>query len=352
MPLLELLQVAVGRRDALSQAPSAAEWEWLFDMAKRQGLQGVLWDAVCRLPEGQRDDLPVAVARAWEGRALSIEILNDVHRGRCREVVAWMEGKGARWCILKGLDYARMYPRPSLRLSGDIDIWIPGDRAEAIGLFDGRCRVHEVLWQECKADFWPCEALDVHFWPSKMFNPVLRRRLRKFCSGQEDFEMCVDGFRVPSRQFSMVYCLLHLFRHAIEGGVGMRQFLDSYYIMNGCGGDERLYAYDWCCRLGMRKFVADVMWVMQEAFGMDEGKMLCSPCRRGGEKLMEEIVRGGNFGRFASGKKKETSSRLLRALRRTLKTLAFALRYPREALWAPGYKVWHYSWRMVHGFLK
>lgn len=46
---VELLQVALGRREGLSRVPSAAEWEALYEEAGKQAIVGVMLCGLERL---------------------------------------------------------------------------------------------------------------------------------------------------------------------------------------------------------------------------------------------------------------------------------------------------------------
>jgi len=342
-----LLLVALGRCECLPSAPGEKEWEELFLLASRQGLGGVLWRAVGKLPAGQMP--PDSISRKWQELAGKVAILNDVRSARCRHIARWVEERGERAYILKGEAFSRYYADPSARYCGDIDIWVPAPRRKVLGMFAEVCRVHGVVWQECKADFWDAEALDVHFWPAKMYNPVLRRRMMRFCADELSggCSGSYDGFPVLSQRFDAVYCLLHIFRHLVEGGLGLRQIVDLYHILLTLDGEDRSFVYGTCVRLGMKRVAADVMYVLETVLCMERKFLLCKPDPRGGRILLEEIRRGGAD--ICSGAE---SGRLGRALKRTGAIMGYGLRYPREILWAPGYKVCHFLWRKCKGYEK
>ena len=87
----------------------------------------------------------------------------------------------------------------------------------------------------------------------------------------------------------------------------------------------------------------------------DEGLMmtdcpwlLCEPNEKEGRKLLEEIMKGGNFGQYDTrdaalkngGMKKHGIWKLKRVMR-------LVRSYPEEALWEPVFRVWHLGWRKV-----
>lgn len=54
----ELIQVAIGRRDALSRMPSAKEWCELYGLSVKQAQIGVSFCGVQRLANEQREEMP------------------------------------------------------------------------------------------------------------------------------------------------------------------------------------------------------------------------------------------------------------------------------------------------------
>ena len=145
---------------------------------------------------------------------------------------------------------------------------------------------------------------------------------------------------------------------------------------------------------GMAKFAGAVMWVLQEVFSMptrqlinddrflitderlfthsifsavfiklrkflitDERLMItdcpwliCEPNEKEGKKLLEEIMKGGNFGQYdtrdAALKKGGMVKHGVWKLKRVMRLVRS---YPEEALWEPVFRVWHLGWRKVNG---
>ena len=76
--------------------------------------------------------------------------------------------------------------------------------------------------------------------------------------------------------------------------------------------------------------------------------MICEPNEREGRRLLEEIMKGGNFGQYdtrdAALKKGGMIKHGVWKLKRVLRLVRS---YPEEALWEPMFRVWHLGWRKM-----
>lgn len=64
----------------------------------------------------------------WLAGVVQAETEYDLHCRRVAELTGLFSEDGFRSCILKGLSNALLYPIPSHRHCGDIDIWVEGGR--------------------------------------------------------------------------------------------------------------------------------------------------------------------------------------------------------------------------------
>ena len=75
--------------------------------------------------------------------------------------------------------------------------------------------------------------------------------------------------------------------------------------------------------------------------------MICEPNEREGRKLLEEIMKGGNFGQYdtrdAALKKGGMMKHGVWKLKRVMRLVRS---YPEEALWEPVFRLYHLFWRM------
>lgn len=351
----ELLLLAVGRREALSEAPSAADWHSAWHLARRQQLQAVLYDAACRLPEGVRP--PAALDEVWRKSADSVAVMSELNYKLCCELDSMLKTAGVSTCVLKGQALASYYPRPASRFGGDIDLWIDlGHRAFVKKARAEDWKLSDIVYQECSLSYSRSVNVDVHFRPARMYNPFRNRRLQTWFSAQAPLQFALPSggerpFAVPTAGFNAVYLCVHIFRHAVDGGVALRQVLDYYYVLKALTPEERREAFDTLCSAGIGRFVGELMYVLVNLFEAPEEMLLCPPDTKSGPELLHEIATGGSSGRRRRESREYGHSRLHRFITRTKSQFHYLARYPGEILWGPLYRLWHFFWRALHGYL-
>ena len=147
-----------------------------------------------------------------------------------------------------------------------------------------------------------------------------------------------------------MYILVHIYRHLFAEGVGLRQLLDYYFVLQqGFTEVEREETLRTLRSLGMMRFTRAVMWVLQEVYGMPDRYLLTSPDEEEGEFLLDEIMLAGNFGKHDERMQRAEGEGAFRwGLRKVLRNFRFVRSYPSEVLWSPLFKVWHLFWRIKH----
>lgn len=357
----ELIRVAIGNADSLSHLPSNNEWKALFDKAEKQSLVGVCFIALQKLgadaDEGYtRIGMSEILYLTWMGRAAKIQQRNVVVNQQCADLQKRLSADGFRSCILKGQGVAEVYGSLSLlRQSGDIDIWIEGDRDKVLNYFKRQgIKVSYTSIKHAQVQVFEDTEVEVHSRPSWFYNPIHDYRFMKWVKDHEDEQFCfsVDGMVVPTARFNLVYLLIHIYRHLFEEGIGLRQVTDYYMVIRSV--PEGLMFNDvpvLLKNLGLIKFTGALMYVMKVVFGLSEGKMICAPNEAEGLLLLEEIMRGGNFGKYDERNGERKENRIARGFATMKRNMRYISSYPSEILWAPLWKTWHWCWRKKHGYI-
>lgn len=331
---LEFMKVIVGRADSLSVAPTDRQWAILSKLCERQSLSGVGCFALQRLKTAGAL-IPRMAYYEWQGLGTEIMMANEDMNRKCREVQDQFAAAGFRSCILKGQGVASYYP-PELSLmreSGDIDLWVDAPWDKVMEYVNGISPNREFDRKHTHLYKYDETVVEVHWWPSNPVNPAARKALQAFYREQAPIQCAheltlADGtvINAPDPLFETVHIFMHIFSHFLYEGIGLRQFMDLYYVMLKLSEEERRKAYRLICRFGARRFAPVAMSILSQVFGMEREKLLCEPDPVRGASLLDEIMSGGNFGHYKKENRvrnESTAHRFMRRFQRKLRLVEF-----------------------------
>lgn len=358
----DFLRFCIGTTSEIPASMKDADWKVMYGIAKKQALIGVLFHGIQQLPKEMAPDGDLLMT--WMGMAQRIKQLNIRLYMDSAKVCKNFKDAGFRNCILKGQGNALLYPNPYMRTPGDIDIYLEGGRKRIMEYVDKVCphqvmRYHHVDFPVMKT------AIEVHFTPSYMFCPWHNRRMQRWFGKVMDLQcsnvvMLPDGYgeiTVPTTSFNVVYILSHLYRHVFTEGIGLRQLLDYYFVVmmwhtdltNLTDSDSADLAalQRELKRLGVWKFAGAVMYLLHEVFGLEEDMMIVPMNEKEGMFLLDEIMRGGNFGQYDDRLGDKTGEgKVHRYFRMSLRNMRFVKHYPSEAICEPLFRTWFFFWKM------
>ena len=432
--IFDFLKYCLGGKDNMSNVVADIDWQQLYSFASKQALLGLCFDGIERLGKEYPEELkqnPIGreLLMTWMGKAQQIRRQNVKVNGVAAKLYSKFREDGLRCCILKGQGNALMYPNPYSRTPGDIDVWVNASREEITEYakchfnLEDDIRFHHF---ETTMDGVPVE---LHFFPCTMNNPLYHARLQKWFKRNADFQcsnvVCLpDGIgeiAIPTTAFNVIYQLTHLYHHFFDEGVGMRQIIDYFLVVNdfsknvflnndlsnpsvslskgsstafpkplspqgtgdvtalrcseplrskdggaskpspNCAGWDRLggngdttsTALDVVQKelkhLGLWKFAGAVMYVLHEALGLPEEKMMAPMDEKRGKLLLAEILNGGNFGKHFTKYGHFTQQGMAKKyFLKIWRNMHFVRYYPAEALSEPIFRTWHFFWRLKH----
>ena len=338
-------------------------WQQLYTFASKQSLLGFCFDGIERLgkeypEELKRNPIERELLMTWMGTTQHIHRQNMKVNVVASKLYSMLREDGLRCCILKGQGNALMYPNAYSRNPGDIDVWVNASRediteyAKCHFKLEDDIRFHHL---ETTMDRVPVE---LHFFPGIMNNPVYNARLQKWfkrnadlqCSNVVSLPDGIGEIAIPTTAFNVIYQLTHLYHHFFDEGIGMRQIIDYYYVVNN---NELLVIRDTLQKelklLGLWKFAGAVMYVLHEALGLSEEKMIAPMDEKRGKLLLAEILNGGNFGKHFTNYGHFTQQGMAKKyFLKIWRNMHFVRYYPAEALSEPIFRTWHFFWRLKH----
>lgn len=346
----ELLQITLGNRNSLSHSLSAKEWERLYHEAERQAVTGILLHGMGRLPAEQRP--PQVLLLQWIGIGQIIEKRNHLLDGRCRGLLSNLASAGLHPTILKGQGIAQCYPESlqKLRQPGDIDVYISEGREKAIA-YAKSLGQKDIDWdyKHLHLKAWDDTEVEMHYHVEVLLNLRKNRKLQRWFKNHEELLFHdFNGLTTPSIEFDLFYILLHIYRHFLYEGVGLKQIVDYYYVLCTVQGSRfKVQEYvDAVHEFGMEKFAKGLMWVMHETLGMPCEWILWEPDEKEGRYILKQVMTGGNFGHH--DKRLKHGGSKLSAVKAILTHNCHLLtHYPSDVIWAPVWIVWHKLWKLT-----
>ena len=358
---LSFLRYSLGDKADLSIVVAKIDWRQLYTFASNQAIIGICFDGIERLGNEYPNELkqnPIGkeLLMTWMGKSQQISRQNRKVNAVAGKLFSMLNKDGLRCCVLKGQGNALMYPNPYSRTPGDVDVWIDASRERIMEYTQKKFELGDDIrlqHLETSLDGVPVE---LHFFPCSMNNPIYHARLQKWFRRNADLQCShivglPDGagnIAIPTSAFNVVYQLCHLYHHFFDEGIGMRQIIDYYYVVNN---DELLVIRDTLQRelkhLGLWKFARAVMYVLHETLGLSEEKMIAPMDEKRGKLLLAEILNGGNFGQHFTKYGHFTQQGMAKKyFLKIWRNMHFVRYYPAEALCEPFFRTWHFFWRM------
>lgn len=315
-----------GEWNGKSLDSSKIDWSVIVQMADMQTVAGIIWQGLDRASESGFDidftKIPLLAAK--------VDIYEKEYYknySASKEIFEKFQSAGAQVLLLKGVVSSALYTNPSLRASGDIDLYVSCNNLNALLPSSSKKSAdgsYSFLYKGITVEIHN-EILDVSA-------PLSIKFAKRVCSMDEGLKK--DFYYCPSPRLNILLYNSHVFKHVIGRGVGLRQLCD-YALARACNNyDRALYLSD-CKRLGLLKWTKILDAFCVQYLGLDkdclEYEFPQHDRKRDAfvQKLLDKILREGNFGQYA-GK----GSGAFNTFMAFCSNLNFSLRIaPRETIW-------------------
>ncbi len=272
------------------------EWEAIYAEAVKQTVAAGMFDAVALLPQTVLP--PAQLLAKWAARQAAVEARN----GKVNLIIARsarsLRAEDIEPVLLKGQGIARLYPNPLARECGDIDLFFPDKKQQE--------RAAEILAEGtavAKPDgsmVFAAEGVTVEL-HNRMFDmqtPANARLLSQAAKQWGVEEVALDNggeakIAVPAPTLNLLMQSLHILRHALSYGIGLRQLCDfAVTLRNAPAGTfeelTRLHS-----SLGLERWFTTLTSFVGHWLG---AKIAAETRQSDGEPLLEVVMKGGNFG--------------------------------------------------------
>ena len=239
------LKYCLGSKEDMSRVIACMNWQELYSFASKQAILGLCFEGIERLGKEYPEELkqnPIGreLLMTWMGKAQQIRRQNMKVNAVASKLFSMLREDGMRCCVLKGQGNALMYPNPYSRTPGDIDVWVNASRERIMEYAQKKFELGDDIrlqHLETSLDGVPVE---LHFFPCSMNNPIYHTRLQKWFRRNADLQCShivrlPDGagdIAIPTTAFNVIYQLTHLYHHFFDEGIGMRQIIDYFLVVN------------------------------------------------------------------------------------------------------------------------
>ena len=243
--IFAFLRYFLSYKENMSRIIDGINWQHLYSFAFKQALLGLCFDGIESLGKEYPEELkknPIErdLLMAWMGAAQQIHRQNMKVNAVAGKLYSMLREDGLRCCILKGQGNALMYPNAYSRNPGDIDVWVNASREQITEYAKKHFKLgDDIRYQhiETSVDGVPVE---LHFFPCTMNNPIYNARLQKWfkrnadlqCSNVVSLPDGIGKIAIPTTAFNVIYQLTHLYHHFFDEGIGMRQIIDYFLVVN------------------------------------------------------------------------------------------------------------------------
>lgn len=256
----------------------AERWKLLGDLAREQGVLGILFDGVEQLEKtrfGVTRELKANQKLEWIGEVLQIE--QGYHRQKdvMNDLAEKWRNNRCRVMIMKGLANAILYPKPEHRNPGDIDCYlfdryaIGNTVAQEVGAKVDECWYkHSVI--SYKGETFENHQYFVHTREGKR-SKELEKELEKALEVEErEFKQLTPFTVMPPVQWIAMFLTYHACAHFLTEGLMLKQVLDWAMFLKAHQNDVNWEKfYDFCERYHLRVFAETITAICSEYLGVE-----------------------------------------------------------------------------------
>lgn len=322
---------------------SVAEWDNVFRLARQQTVTGLVFHGLQHLPDVL---LPSeALLMRWAAETDAIERRNKKMNAVLKDIVAEFHKRELNPILQKGQGTARFYINPLLRECGDIDFYFNNRQAweAALDLMRSRGAALKKQGDGSVVYRWRGVEVEHHQRLFDLYNPFKQSIVSRVeqQKGYSRFALPAapggESVTVPSPFLELLLHNLHILKHSLGRGIGLRQLCDmarACYLLHGEINPGEMKAV--CRKLGIGRWCLLLHAFLTQKLGLPESCLPYPETASTAQPLADIVWRGGNFGRHNAKFEQNATGwqRKCQTARSFGDNARFAFRYaPKEASW-------------------
>jgi hypothetical protein len=292
---------------------NGADWEAILKIAQMQTVMGLVFDGISSLPATLQP--PATIMRKLYQTIIRIEQSHELLNKQIAEIVPRFEAEGICPVLLKGQGVAQSYPNPVRRQCGDIDLYVGGACYKKACELAREMGETEAAIESVKHYHFHIGdvAVELHRIADKLYNPLqnpgFQRWTKWHLTGNNLRKWEVNGTEValPAIHFDAVFIFGHLYRHFINGGVGLRQLCDWVLCLNKFHNTiNKPELYKDLKSFGLLRAWKIFGCIAVNCLELDEDRFpfYSTKYRKLEQRVLKSILQTGNFGKYNPERKK------------------------------------------------
>ena len=266
--LLNLIQLLVSGKTI--KFPDAIDWKEVMDKSFKQGVGGLVFDALEYVPKNRRPSK--AILMSWLGRVVAMERLYENNKSSIAHLATFYQKYDIKMLLLKGYGLSLYWPLSHHRPVGDIDIYLFGKQAYADNIIrkhfeiriDNSHHKHSVFTFENSMVENHYSFLNVHAHRSTAaIEHILLQELT------DTMDSDITNVVFPSVRFNSLYLLRHSAEHFASVDINLRIVLDWAFFVKANPVD-----WDWLLekleQVGMMKYMVVLNAICVKYLGFDK----------------------------------------------------------------------------------
>lgn len=349
--LLTLLDCAIHEKQPPEGCARGADWQALADLARSHHIEALLLDAALAVP-GENAPARELIDQ-WQAAAMNTMMSQGALAIQASMLTQTLDEAGVKAVMLKGMALKALYPQPDLRTMSDLDLLVAPVQQEAAHAAMETAG-YTVVEREPGVDVMRApEGLRVEL-HSQLFDKTEEGFLSKLDeavlfpieSAVREEVYCGEAWVFPPQEH-LAFLLLHMAKHLITTGFGLRQLADYLLFIEKRGSEIDFTAL----RAQMRALSLEGMMdaltdVCRRYLSLPDGPWSVKVPRETTEELLGDILDAGVFGKSSKERTRSAAvvyrsfeaadgdkGRLRRALFPSARTLKAPYLYARRHPW-------------------
>lgn len=300
-------------RSALWQKPldhfNMTPWEYkeVMEVAEKQCVTGLMIDCLKSNGVNLQKKCVVHMLKLQNSLTKTNRLLNE----GVVELSKLFNEHQIRYAIVKGQTIAALYPKPELRVPGDIDFWVaPKDISKAITVLNQAWDTH-LIEEKFGLKHMGFKRRGFHYELHKKLLALTTKKNVKYLDQlielKGPYSINVGGYDMvmtAEPTVNVLYTFCHLFHHLRMEGLAWRQLCDWAVMMKHYQTEiDNALLLEYLKTMGYTKAYAAFGSILVRKLGLPESDFplpITTKDEKRGNKILEDILKHGNWGIYDS----------------------------------------------------